>query len=157
MSQIFYFLGHWSTTEADVFFEVAMENDIPKTAIILEKEATNTGENITCSYQVLKELNLQPTSVILVQMSFMERRSYATFMKQWPDADDVAVCVTSPDIPMLDYPNEHVGDLSRQIEIMVGCLQRIKEYPQLGYQIEQDIPTDVNKACKKLVNFEGIT
>lgn len=34
---------------------------------------------------------------------------------------------------------------------MVGDLQRIKEYPKLGYQIEQDIPAKVWKSYQKLV------
>lgn len=34
---------------------------------------------------------------------------------------------------------------------MVGDLQRIKEFPKLGFQIEQDIPSDVWEAFEALV------
>jgi hypothetical protein len=34
---------------------------------------------------------------------------------------------------------------------MVGDLQRIRVYPARGYQIEQDIPTDVWAAYEELV------
>ena len=33
---------------------------------------------------------------------------------------------------------------------MVGDLQRIREYPKLGYQIEQEIPAKVWRAYEKL-------
>lgn len=34
---------------------------------------------------------------------------------------------------------------------MVGDLQRIKEYPAVGFQIPQDIPSDVWEAYEQLV------
>ena len=37
------------------------------------------------------------------------------------------------------------------INIMVGDLQRIKEYPRLGFQIEQDIPVNAWEAYEELV------
>ena len=48
--------------------------------------------------------------------------------------------------------NNH-ADLSKksQIDSMVGSMQRIREYPKLGYQIEQEIPDDVWQAYEFLV------
>jgi hypothetical protein len=37
--------------------------------------------------------------------------------------------------------------------VMVGDLQRIKEYPKLGFQIEQEIPKDVWEAWEELVKL----
>ncbi len=37
---------------------------------------------------------------------------------------------------------------------MVGGLQRIKEYPKLGFQIERDIPTEVWAAYEELVKLD---
>jgi hypothetical protein len=37
------------------------------------------------------------------------------------------------------------------ISIMVGDLQRIREYPARGFQIPQDIPADVWDAYQQLV------
>jgi hypothetical protein len=34
---------------------------------------------------------------------------------------------------------------------LVGVLQRIKEYPKLGFQIEQDMPDEVWEAYEYLV------
>ena len=77
----------------------------------------------------------------------MERRSFATFKKRWPEKD---VRVTSPQISFDDYP---AGDitLEKMIQIMVGDLQRIKIYPEKGFQIEQHIPEEVWKAYESLV------
>jgi len=77
----------------------------------------------------------------------MERRSYATFMQHWPNKKLV---VTSPQIPLGDYPTEEIP-LERVINIMVGDLQRIKFYPEQGFQIHQQIPPDIWQAFEQLV------
>ena len=47
------------------------------------------------------------------------------------------------------------GSLSKRdvIGIMVGDLQRIREYPARGFQIEQEIPDDVWAAFRRLVEL----
>ncbi|HYF29020.1 MAG TPA: YdcF family protein, partial [Candidatus Paceibacterota bacterium] len=78
--------------------------------------------------------------------------SYATFKKQWPGMDFI---VTSPPLSYEEYPNE---ERSKEylLSMMVGDLQRIKEYPAKGFQIEQEIPDDVWQAYEQLVR-EGYT
>lgn len=136
-------------TEAEKFSEVAIQKSIPKDKILLENNSTNTGENIQFSYQLMQDHNLHPKKVILVQKPFMERRTYATFMKQWP-GEPIQIIVTSPPISFEDFPNQQISrdDL---INTMVGDLQRIKVYPEKGFQIPQDIPTDVWRAYEQLV------
>mgnify|MGYP006872418162 CR=1 FL=1 len=51
--------------------------------------------------------------------------------------------VTSPPIPVTEYPNKSNGKDEHWLNAMVGGLQRIKEYPAKGFQIEQEIPDDV--------------
>lgn len=123
--------------------------------ILLEEEATNTGENIVFSYDVLKGRGLLDSisTITLVQMPFMERRTYATFQKQWPGEMNrlSRVVVTSPNIELSSYPNADVGNIDDIIGMMIGCLDRIKNYPKLGYQIEQNIPEEVLNVGKKLL------
>lgn len=137
----------WPKPEAEVFQDVAVSKyGIPKNKIILETEATNTGENVKFSYEVLKSLNLlrDIKKLILVQMPHMERRVLATFMKQWPEStDNLSVVVTSPEIEMTDYPDADVGTMRDIITQTLGSLYRIKFYPKKGYQIEQDIPEEI--------------
>jgi hypothetical protein len=81
----------------------------------------------------------------------MERRSYATFKKVWPEKD---LCVTSPRASLDEYLRDASHDsLSSDdvIGIMVGDLQRIRLYPERGFQIPQDIPDDVWQAYQELV------
>lgn len=141
--------GMWTETEADLFATIALDKGVPREAIFIENKSTNTGENILFTQQLLKDKNLEPHSFIVVQKPYMERRSYATFKKHWPDKK---LTVTSPLLSFEDYPNNDIP-LERVINIMVGDLQRIKLYPAKGFQIAQEIPEDVWKAYKQLVGM----
>lgn len=60
------------------------------------------------------------------------------------------IIVTSPQISFEEYPNEEISE-DGMINIMVGDLQRIKIYPQKGFQVPQEIPANVWDAYKQLV------
>ena len=81
----------------------------------------------------------------------MERRSYATFRKFWPEKE---LIVTSPQVSFQSYLSEYANrslSVEDVISIMVGDLQRIKLYPSRGFQIEQEIPDEVWTAFELLV------
>jgi len=139
----------WVEPEAEKFAAVAQKMGVPKENILIENKSTNTGENILFTQQLLSENNLDFQSFIVVQKPYMERRSYATFKKYWPDKK---LIVTSPQIPFLDYPNGEIP-LEKVVNIMVGDLQRIKIYPDQGFQIFQEIPKDVWQAYEQLVEL----
>lgn len=139
----------FSQPEAEMFAEVALGRGVPEDAILIEAESTNTGENVVFSRRLLASKGIDPESLILAQKPYMERRTYATFMKFWPGKK---VIVSSPPIPFSEYPTEELPkDLV--INIMVGDLQRIRIYPSRGFQIEQEIPDDVWQAFEKLVEL----
>ncbi|KAL1021470.1 hypothetical protein UPYG_G00013730 [Umbra pygmaea] len=130
----------WTRPEADVFLDVALKMGVPRENILLETKATNTGENICFSYRILKENNIPARKLILVQQPFMERRVFATFLRQWPDqGDNMHTIVTSPEIGISGYPNPTVGTTADLIMRMLGVLERIRDYPQKGFQVEQEI------------------
>ncbi len=134
-------------SEAEIFADIAMAKGVPEDRIILEKESTNTGDNIRFTKIILKNLNLDFNTFLLVQKPYMERRMYAAFKALWPEKE----CrVTSPDISFEDYPNNEISK-EQMFGIMTGDLQRIKEYPKQGYQITQEIPNNVWKAYEQLV------
>ncbi|HEY6404430.1 MAG TPA: YdcF family protein [Blastocatellia bacterium] len=135
--------------EAELFAEIALRKGVPESAILIEAESTNSGENVVFSRRLLESRGIDPESLILVQKPYMERRAYATFMNFWPGR---RVLAASPPIPFSEYPTE---DLPRDlvINIMVGDLQRIKIYPERGFQIAQEIPDDVWQAFEKLVEL----
>lgn len=148
--------------EAHVFADVARSMGVPEDKIIVEAEATNTGENVRFTYDLLQERGLLPESLILVQKPYMERRTFATFKKQWPD-ETVSITVTSPPFSFEEYPDEN-NPRDLVINVMVGDLYRIKDYPPKGYQIPQEIPDLVWEAMQRLIKAgydkhlpEGIT
>ena len=141
----------WTEPEADVFARIAIERGVPPDRILREGRSTNTGENVQFTRQLLSEHGLDPQSFIVVQKPYMERRSFATFRKVWPEK---AVTVTSPRITLDDYLIRYShGSLTPDdvINIMVGDLQRIHLYPALGFQIPQEIPAGVWAAYEGLV------
>ncbi|HAK79419.1 MAG TPA: hypothetical protein DCR35_06680 [Runella sp.] len=139
----------WSEPEADKFAKIALEMGVPDEAILIENKSTNTGENILFTQQLLQKENLAPERFIVVQKPYMERRSFATFKKHWPEKE---LIVTSPQLSMQAYPTAEIT-LEEVIHIMVGDLQRIKVYPEKGFQIEQEIPKEVWEAFEKLVSL----
>lgn len=137
----------WTETEADLFARIAKEKGVPAQVILIENKSTNTGENVLFTRQLLKQKNMDPQSFILVQKPYMERRTVATFQKQWPGK---IFCVTSPQLSFDQYPTPQLP-MERVIEIMVGDLQRIRIYAEKGFQVHQEIPETVWEAYEKLV------
>jgi len=141
----------WQEPEADQFARVAKEMGVPADRILIENGSTNTGQNILLTKQLLQDRRLDPRTFIVVQKPYMERRSYATFRKLWPEKD---VIVTSPRVGFDEYLAAYSNDALTPddvVGIMVGDLQRVREYPERGFQIPQEIPPDVWDAYTELV------
>ena len=141
----------WNEPEADQFAKVAIGLGVPKDKILIENRSSNTGQNILFTRQLLAEKEIDPQKFILVQKPYMERRSFAAFKKLWPEKE---VVVTSPQVSFNEYLDHYASrELSRDevISILVGDLQRIKLYPEKGFQIYQEIPHDVWAAYEELV------
>ncbi|WP_262391196.1 ElyC/SanA/YdcF family protein [Nocardiopsis sp. CNR-923] len=113
----------------------------------MEPEASNTRQNITFSRRALAANGIAPATVLLVCMPYMERRAFAIARKLWPDVE--VVCASAP-LSLGDYVKE-IGDAGLVIDMMVGDLQRVMEYPKLGFAIDQDVPLVVREAYESLV------
>ncbi|HEX6181836.1 MAG TPA: YdcF family protein [Chitinophagaceae bacterium] len=137
----------WTEPEADQFARIAVDKGVPASAILIENKSTNTGENIVFTRKLLDQENIDLQSFILVQKPYMERRTFATFQKQWPGKK---MLVTSPQISFEDYPTKEIS-MERVINIMVGDLQRIRYYPEKGFQVYQETPDAVWSAFEELV------
>ena len=141
----------WDEPEADQFARIAVRMGVPSEAILIENESTNTGENVSFTRRLLAARGLDPDTFLLVQKPYMERRSYATFRKMWPEK---RVIVTSPQMSFDEYLGRYSNDALRPedvVSIMVGDLQRIRVYPERGFQIPQEIPEDVWQAYEELI------
>lgn len=133
--------------EAVHFRNHAIDLGVPPDVILVEDQASNTGQNIELSKQLLDKAGITAESVMLISKPYMQRRAYATCRKVWPEAE---VTCASETITLDDYIAS-IGNERFVIDMIVGDVQRIIEYPRLGYAIEQPIPNDVHTAYQQLV------
>src|SRR5215213_1655314 len=90
----------WDEPEAERFARIAVSLNVPRERILIEPNSTNTGENVQFTKRLLAEKGLDLQKFIVVQKPYMERRSYATFRRYWPEKE---VVVTSPQVSFADY------------------------------------------------------
>lgn len=138
---------HWKNTEAEAMAQVARAINVPADRILIENEATNTGQNIRFAREILTKNNIVIHRAIVVQKPYMERRTIAALDVQWPDATFTA---SSPPLTLAQYCTR---DLPYQlvIDAMVGDFQRIIDYHHLGFSSEQSIPDHVMAAFRFLI------
>ncbi|MGL4854806.1 MAG: YdcF family protein [Lentisphaeria bacterium] len=139
--------GKFLKSEAELFAERAMELGVDADSIIIERNSTNTGENIEFCKKEFCKLGIKVKRIILAQKPYMQRRAFATLQVQWPGVDFV---VGSPNLDFENYPNDEISK-EEVINFMVGDLQRIIEYPLLGYQSYQEVPLAVVEAMEGLL------
>ncbi len=140
--------GVFERPEAELFAERAVQLGLPESKVLVEPRSTNCGENVVFTRALLAEKQVTLSKVIAVQKPYMERRTYATIRKQWPELD---VQVSSPQMSFEDYCNESIAP-EMVVHIMVGDLQRIIDYPERGFMIEQEIPEEVEDALQDLID-----
>ncbi|MFG2378562.1 YdcF family protein [Streptomyces sp. NPDC048504] len=133
--------------EAVHYREHALSLGAPDEAILVESKAANTGQNITLSRELLAEAGVEVESLLLISKPYMERRSYATCRKLWPEAE--VVCASEP-LELDDYIKS-IGDEKLVVDMLVGDLQRVIDYPKLGFAVEQDVSGDVYDAYERLL------
>lgn len=140
----------WTEPEAVVFAREAVRCGAAESSIIVEDRAANTGENVAFSRALLAEKGLPCERVIIVQKPFMERRSWATLKKVWPESDAV---ISSPALDLDECVAGGAIDGGTLLSHMVGDLQRIRLYalPDRNFQIAQPIPEAVWQAYETLV------
>jgi uncharacterized SAM-binding protein YcdF (DUF218 family) len=133
--------------EAVHYREYAIEHGVPADAVLIETTATNTGENITLTRQLLEAEGRQVRSATLMSRPYQQRRAYATCKKLWPEVD--VQCASHP--LSLDEYVAMIGDEQRVINMVVGDTQRIELYAERGFAIPQDIPSEVGAGYRRLV------
>jgi hypothetical protein len=84
----------------------------------------------------------------------MERRTFATFAKQWPE-EEPNFLVTFPPCTLEEYLKTNPTP-KNEVLLMFGDLQRIKLYPEKGFQIHQEIPAPIWSHFEFLVQ-QGFT
>ena len=139
-------------------FRLRKSRGLPATAILREPNATNTGENIRFCRDLLaahygSRAAADAKRYLVVQKPFMLRRSWATFMRQWPGPAFQLAC---PDFPELaTYVDASIGmSLENVIANMVGDAQRLLYYSEVkDFQAPVEVPARIWAAVGLLVGF----
>lgn len=145
--------GRFPRGEAVHYRDHVLGLGVPAPAVLVEPRAANTGQNITFTRDLLRGHGVTVTSVMLVCKPYMQRRAYATARKLWPGVD--LVCA-SQDLTFDAYLRS-IGDPRLVVDMLVGDLQRVVEYPRRGFAVEQPVPAEVLAAYDRLVadGFDG--
>lgn len=137
-------------------FEKEIENNalnIPKEDIIIESESTQTGENISFSNTILKNLNSKfcfehgIKRIIAVASPYRQKRVYLAMKKSYPN---IKVFNAPPnttfdgEIKLFKSKNEDF------IKLLLGELERIKVYPEKGFIEYEEVPNEVELAYHDL-------
>jgi uncharacterized SAM-binding protein YcdF (DUF218 family) len=140
---------HFRKPESEVFSEIAIKLGVPAERIILESNSRNTSENLLFSFNILNQNGYDTDRVILVSKPYIERRTFATFQKYFPNKE----CIVSS--PPIQYHQYYKDSVSREIliNLIVGTIQRIEVYSQRGFQVFQEIPHKVQNAYIELRRF----
>jgi len=144
-------------TEANAFFDIAVKAGVSAESIIIDNDATNTGENFSCTRKILKEKGYHFQNFILVQKPYMVRRTYATAMVQFAEFKFISTAKPDSYAQYIARCAENNISKERVISNMTGDLQRLKIYPEKGFLVAMEIPENVWEAYEKLVEmgFEG--
>lgn len=134
--------------EAVEYREHAIKLGVPAEAISVERRATNTGQNIEFTRDLLAASNEAVGSVMLICKPYMERRAFATCQRVWPEVQ--VICASEP----IDFASyiETIGEPGLVLDMLVGDLQRVIEYPALGFAVEQQVPDAVHAAYQRLID-----
>ncbi|MGE0840502.1 YdcF family protein [Pseudonocardia sp.] len=134
--------------EAVHYREHAIELGVPADAILVEDQATNTGENIARTRDLLAATGHDVHTVTLISRPYQQRRARATCRKLWPEVDVVAAGASTE---LREYVAS-IGDEHRVISMLVGDTQRIDGYAQRGFAAPEAMPVDVRDAMALLID-----
>lgn len=132
--------------EAVHYREHALALGVPDEAVLLEPKAANTGQNIGFSRAALAAADVPVTDVLLISMPYMQRRAYATCRRVWPEVEPL--CVSQP-LSFDEYATTH-DDEKQFVDMLMGDMERVMEYPKRGFAVEQHVPERVRDAFDRL-------
>ena len=139
----------WDRTEAEMYAAIAETEGVPRERILLETRATNTAENNRFARQVMANHGLRPRNIVLAVKPFMQRRTWATLVVEWPE---MPATLASPEMTLDEYFTDELTP-EKITNIMMGDLQRTWIYARRGWSAPQRVPDDVRAAYEKLVDL----
>lgn len=140
----------WREPEAHKFRRIAIERGVNPDAILIEDQSSNSGENIALTRRLLETSGFHLSRAICVQKPYLERRVQLTLQKQWAACDFL---LSSPPIPYEAYPQPGIIDFDKLVNELVGQVDRIERYPELGFTEKTQVPEEVIEAKRQLAEL----
>lgn len=131
-------------SEADFFVSVLKKNGVPEEAMIVERNSTNTLENVQFGIEACRKVGFFPESLIVVALPPHLRRVRATFAKQFPYIKIFGSTFQIGDEEWLD---------ASRMKRIIEEIDRLKEYAVKGDIALASIPHDVNAAYEIISSF----
>ncbi len=140
------------------------------TGCLLERESTNSGNNITFAERALRRAGLAPASMILVQDASMQRRMDAVTRHVWTLGTPRVInfAGTAPRVELRDGALAYAGtphwgawDLDHWVTLLMGEVPRLSDTPDgygpagRGFLAHVDIPAEVLAAQEALLTAYG--
>lgn len=128
-------------TEAEIFKDIAIEKGIEPRKIYLEKESTNTGDNFSFSLKIIEKYKIKSDKIIIVHNNLSQRRTLSAAKARIKNKE---ISITSPNKTFSQFieklNNSTEEEQYRIISVIVGDIQRLIIFPQLGWQTENEVP-----------------
>ena len=155
--------------EADILRDILIKHEkIKNEDIIIENKSTNCGSNAYEAFKVIKEMNREPKTVLLLQDPTMQLRTDECFKKEWQN-EEVTFIDYSCFVPLVKEINETIEfvdnsiyglwDIDRFISLIMSEIPRLKD-DEYGYGPKGkafighvDIPEQVLEAYEMLLPF----
>jgi uncharacterized SAM-binding protein YcdF (DUF218 family) len=129
----------FSKPEAVEFRDVMLASGVPASAITIEVEASNSGQNVEFGMRLLGP-SADISRLLIVAKPFIVRRAIATFAKQFPH---IEILPCPPTGSMASFVDRTERDFCLRL---VAEIERIDSYAGLGFITPVVIPENVREA-----------
>ncbi len=129
-------------SEADAYAAALEDAGVPAAAIVLERHARHTGENVLLGLDALHAV-AAPRRIVAVSWALAMRRAVATFARHRPDLHVLAAPALPDERPRWDAEPQNIRDA-------LGEWDRLGAYGVSGHIAAQPRPPTVEAAAKLL-------
>ena len=145
--------GDFKNPEAEEFQNYLINNhpEINANNILIEKESTNTSENVENSINILKKKELFDSihRIILVATPSRQLRVYLTAKKLLPNIELINI----PPVSSYEFDLKKFNEKGINFkDYLLGEFDRIKKYPELGYICNTKTPKELETLYKTTIS-----
>lgn len=152
-------VGELPDSEAELYAVLAEKQyHVPEKAVIIEKNSTNTAENVKYAMRILEEKQIRSQFMLLMQDPILQRRSYVTALDFVPE--ETLLISYAPFIPSVSIEGNRLPDIpylweeGRFYELLLGEMRRLRDDGNgygpkgKGFIRHVDIPEEAEAACR---------